>query len=221
MLGAESVLGAMRATPVQLDMRPHWVETSMAEQLGLQDGQVVQALVEKKDGRVRLWLKDFSFDLPNGWVLKDGDKPFLRVSQNAGSWGFLIQSYPSGQTSSATPASAAFGINQPPVLNSAQTLPSTTLGLLLTQPTGFESFARMLAGLGTRNLSGQGEFSDMVKRLLQLPVVPRQDAADALGLAITHAHARQNAIMREGGAKATKQARVGQDRVVRAARPGS
>jgi crossover junction endodeoxyribonuclease RuvC len=29
----------------------------------------------------------------------------------------------------------------------------------------------------------------MVKRLLQLPVVPRQDAADALGLAITHAHA--------------------------------
>jgi hypothetical protein len=100
-------------------------------------------------------------------VLKDGDKPFLRVSQNAGSWGFLIQSYPSGQTSSATPASAAFGINQPPVLNSAQTLPSTTLGLLLTQPTGFESFTRMLAGLGMRNLSGQGEFSDMVKRLLQ------------------------------------------------------
>ena len=41
MLGAESVLGAMRATPVQLDMRPHWIETSMAEQLGLQDGQVV------------------------------------------------------------------------------------------------------------------------------------------------------------------------------------
>ena len=35
MLGAESVLGAMRATPVQLDMRPHWIETSMAEQLGL------------------------------------------------------------------------------------------------------------------------------------------------------------------------------------------
>ena len=31
MLGAESVLGAMRATPVQLDMRPRWVETSMAE----------------------------------------------------------------------------------------------------------------------------------------------------------------------------------------------
>ena len=29
----------------------------------------------------------------------------------------------------------------------------------------------------------------MVRRLLALPAAPRQDAADALGLAITHAHA--------------------------------
>ena len=167
MLGPESVSASPRVPLVQMDVRSLWVQTPVAQQLGLRDGQIVQATAEIRDQRVRLWLKDFFFELPNGWVLKDGDKPFLRVSQNAGSWGFLIQSYPSGQTSSATPASAAFGINQPPVLNSAQTLPSTTLGLLLTQPTGFESFARMLAGLGTRNLSGQGEFSDMVKRLLQ------------------------------------------------------
>ena len=167
MLGPESVSASTRAPLVQMDARNLWVQTPVAQQLGLRDGQIIQAVAEVRDQRVRLWLKDFFFDLPNGWVLKDGDKPFLRASQNAGSWGFLIQSYPSGQTSSATPASAAFGINQPPVLNSAQTLPSTTLGLLLTQPTGFESFARMLAGLGTRNLSGQGEFFDMVKRLLQ------------------------------------------------------
>jgi crossover junction endodeoxyribonuclease RuvC len=30
----------------------------------------------------------------------------------------------------------------------------------------------------------------MVKRLLKLPGLPGPDAADALGLAITHAHAR-------------------------------
>ena len=35
----------------------------------------------------------------------------------------------------------------------------------------------------------KSQVQEMVKRLLQLPVVPRQDAADALGLAITHAHA--------------------------------
>lgn len=123
MLGPESVSASPRVPLVQMDVRSLWVQTPVAQQLGLRDGQIVQATAEIRDQRVRLWLKDFFFELPNGWVLKDGDKPFLRVSQNAGSWGFLIQSYPSGQTSSATPASAAFGINQPPVLNPAQTLP--------------------------------------------------------------------------------------------------
>jgi crossover junction endodeoxyribonuclease RuvC len=37
--------------------------------------------------------------------------------------------------------------------------------------------------------AAKSQVQEMVKRLLQLPVVPRQDAADALGLAITHAHA--------------------------------
>lgn len=38
--------------------------------------------------------------------------------------------------------------------------------------------------------AAKSQIQEMVKRLLQLPGVPRQDAADALGLAITHAHAR-------------------------------
>ena len=38
----------------------------------------------------------------------------------------------------------------------------------------------------------KSQVQEMVKRLLQLPVVPRQDAADALGLAITHAHVGQS-----------------------------
>ena len=38
--------------------------------------------------------------------------------------------------------------------------------------------------------AAKSQIQEMVKRLLQLPVAPRQDAADALGLAITHAHAR-------------------------------
>ena len=43
-----------------------------------------------------------------------------------------------------------------------------------------------VAGTGR---AGKGEVQQMVKRLLQLPAVPGKDAADALGLAITHAHA--------------------------------
>ena len=37
--------------------------------------------------------------------------------------------------------------------------------------------------------AAKSQIQEMVKRLLQLPALPRQDAADALGLAITHAHA--------------------------------
>jgi len=106
MLGPDAVSASTRLPAVQMDTRGQWVQTPVAQQLGLRDGQIVQATAEIRDQRVRLWVKDFFFELPNGWVLKDGDKPFLRVSQNAGSWGFLIQSYPSGQTSTATPASA-------------------------------------------------------------------------------------------------------------------
>ena len=38
--------------------------------------------------------------------------------------------------------------------------------------------------------AAKSQIQEMVKRLLLLPALPRQDAADALGLAITHAHAR-------------------------------
>ena len=163
MLGAESVLGAMRATPVQLDMRPHWVETSMAEQLGLQDGQVVQALVERKDGRVRLWLKDFSFDLPNGWVLKDGDKPFLRVSLNPGGWGLLIQN-PTDPSAAADKTKVALdglggkGLTGSPAAAgfvAADALASTSatsnrLNTLVFQPPGFAAFRQLLQMIDMR-----------------------------------------------------------------------
>lgn len=38
----------------------------------------------------------------------------------------------------------------------------------------------------------KAQVQDMVKRLLNLPALPGQDAADALGLAITHCHASES-----------------------------
>ncbi|HYF17715.1 MAG TPA: crossover junction endodeoxyribonuclease RuvC, partial [Ramlibacter sp.] len=46
-----------------------------------------------------------------------------------------------------------------------------------------------IAGYGK---AGKAEVQEMVKRLLKLPGLPGKDAADALGLAITHAHAGQS-----------------------------
>lgn len=45
-----------------------------------------------------------------------------------------------------------------------------------------------VAGYGK---AGKAEVQEMVKRLLKLPGLPGKDAADALGLAITHAHVGQ------------------------------
>lgn len=51
MLGPENVLGVARVPPVQWDARPLWVETRVAEQLGLQDGQVIPAVVGVQEDR--------------------------------------------------------------------------------------------------------------------------------------------------------------------------
>lgn len=172
MLGTELVSAVSRTGPVQVENRTVWVQTPVAQQLGLRDGQIVQASVEVRDQRVRLWLKDFSFELPNGWVLKDGDKPFLRVGQNAGSWGFLIQAYPNGQApaATATPVNQLFGLQNPmaqPTDVAALEPQSNRLGMLLMQPPGFATFSKLMNDVTQANWSTQAELGPWLQRLLQ------------------------------------------------------
>ncbi|MEY3501983.1 MAG: crossover junction endodeoxyribonuclease RuvC [Pseudomonadota bacterium] len=71
---------------------------------------------------------------------------------------------------------------------------------------------KAIAGHGK---AAKAQVQEMVKRLLNLPGLPGPDAADALGLAITHAHARNSAHMRALGDQATKPAPTGQVRAGR------
>jgi hypothetical protein len=172
MLGPDVVSAASRIGPVQAENRSVWVQTPVAQQLGLRDGQIVQATVEVRDQRVRLWLKDFFFDLPNGWVLKDGDKPFLRVSHNPGGWGFLIQAYPNGQAppATATPVNQLFGLNPGAALASEEAQPepqSNRLGMLLMHPPGFATFSKLLSDVAQGSWSTQAEIGPWLQRLLQ------------------------------------------------------
>jgi hypothetical protein len=172
MLGPELVTAVSRTGPVQAENRTVWVQTPVAQQLGLRDGQIVQATAEVRDQRVRLWLKDFFFELPNGWVLKDGDKPFLRVGQNAGSWGFLIQAYPNGQAPAAmaTPVNQLFGLHpavSPPTGTAVTEPPSNRLGMLLMHPPGFATFAKLLNDMAQGQWSAQTEIGPWLQRLLQ------------------------------------------------------
>jgi len=58
-------------------------------------------------------------------------------------------------------------------------------GLSVAEYTALQ-MKRAVAGHGR---AGKAEVQQMVRRLLDLPGLPGPDAADALGLAITHAHA--------------------------------
>jgi crossover junction endodeoxyribonuclease RuvC len=62
--------------------------------------------------------------------------------------------------------------------------------------------------------AGKAQVQEMVKRLLKLPGVPGQDAADALGLAITHAHVGSS-IARLAQVAATTRRNTGQYRAGR------
>src|SRR6476620_408915 len=57
--------------------------------------------------------------------------------------------------------------------------------------------------------AAKAQVQEMVKRLLNLPGLPGQDAADALGLAITHAHAGQS-LARIASAGTTTRRTTGQ-----------
>jgi crossover junction endodeoxyribonuclease RuvC len=72
---------------------------------------------------------------------------------------------------------------------------------------------KAVAGYGK---AGKAEVQEMVMRLLKLPSLPGKDAADALGLAITHAHvgsAMARLVQASGtGAKMTGNYRGGRSR---------
>lgn len=72
---------------------------------------------------------------------------------------------------------------------------------------------KAVAGYGK---AGKAEVQEMVMRLLKLPSLPGKDAADALGLAITHAHVgsamARMAQATGAGAKMTENYRGGRSR---------
>jgi len=77
--------------------------------------------------------------------------------------------------------------------------------LLVAEYTALQ-MKKAVAGYGK---AGKAEVQQMVMRLLRLPALPGKDAADALGMAITHAHAgRYAAVLATATARSPTSARV-------------
>ena len=56
-------------------------------------------------------------------------------------------------------------------------------------PVAESTALQMKKAVAGHGLAGKPQVQEMVRRLLALPAAPGKDAADALGLAVTHAHA--------------------------------
>jgi hypothetical protein len=127
-LGPEGVHAIPRVAPIQMDMRTTYVEAPVARQLGLHDGQVVQAMVAVRNDQLKLVLNDHAFNMPLSPYIKEGDLAQLRA-----------QLLPSGKWALQLLHTGSFAGPHAP----APALP-TRLNTLLFQPSGFASLLTLL-----------------------------------------------------------------------------
>ena len=94
-----------RLNPIYLEGRALQLEPVVARQLGLRDGQTVQANVELRGDSLKMLINGRLFDLPPGLRMQHaGDVLLLRVQAQAGNW--LLKPV-DAQTLPAAPAVAA------------------------------------------------------------------------------------------------------------------
>lgn len=127
-LGPEGVHAITRVAPIHIDMRTTYVEAPVARQLGLHDGQVVQATVAVRNDQLKLVLNEHAFNLPLSPYIKEGDLAQLRA-----------QLLPSGKWALQLLHTGSFAGPHAP----APAIP-TRLNTLMFQPGGFASLLTLL-----------------------------------------------------------------------------
>jgi hypothetical protein len=127
-LGPEGVHAITRVAPVQLDTRNIYVEATTARQLGLHDGQVVQAVAAMRNDQLKLVLNEHIFNSPLSPYIKEGDLVQLRAQLlPTGKWALQLLHTGNFAGQEAAPSS----------------LP-TRLNTLLFQPGGFPNLLTLL-----------------------------------------------------------------------------
>lgn len=127
-VGPEGVHAVARVAPVHMEMRTAYVEAPVARQLGLHDGQVVQAVAAMRNEQLKLVLNEHSFSVPLFPYIKEGDTVQLRAHLlPSGKW--ALQLLHTGSFAGTEAAQAAV---------------PTRLNTLLFQPTGFAALMTLL-----------------------------------------------------------------------------
>lgn len=127
-LGPEGISAIARVAPVHAEIRTVYVEAPVARQLGLHDGQVVQATATVVNQQLKLVLNEHAFNVPLFPYIKEGDVAQLRAQLlPTGKW--ALQLLHTGSFA----GTEAFSASMP-----------TRLNTLLFQPAGFTNLLALL-----------------------------------------------------------------------------
>jgi len=132
--GAEALVAPNRINPIYLDGKLLTFQASIAESLGLKDGQIVQALVRLHGDQPKLLLQGRMIDAPASALAAPGESMWLRVQNKAeGQWSFQPVLAPAGTQASST----ALTLTAPTLMMAPSLAPVVSrIANLLYRPTG-------------------------------------------------------------------------------------
>ncbi len=132
--GAEALIAPNRINPIYLDGKLLTFQASIAQDLGLKDGQIVQAMVRLLGDQPRLLLQGRMIDAPASALAAPGESMWLRVqSKSEGQWN--LQPVPPPASSQA--ASNALTLTAPLLMTEPGLAPVVSrIANLLYRPTG-------------------------------------------------------------------------------------
>jgi len=132
--GAEALLAPNRINPIFLEGKLLTFQASIAQDLGLKDGQIVQALVRLHGDQPKLFLQGRMIEAPASALAAPGESMWLRVqSRPEGPWNLQPVPAPAGPQA----ASTALTLTAPPVMTEPSLAPVVSrIANLLYRPAG-------------------------------------------------------------------------------------
>ena len=132
--GAEALTAPNRINPIFLEGKLLTFQASIAKDLGLKDGQVVQALVRLHGDQPKLLLQGRLIDAPPNSLAAPGESMWLRVqNKSEGTWAFQQVSPPASAQANSTALSLAASPN---LMSSSLAPVVSRIANLLYRPTG-------------------------------------------------------------------------------------
>ncbi len=175
--GTEQTALPGRLNPFYLDGRTIPLQLPIAQQLGLRDGQIIQAAIELRGEALQLIYNGQWFELPAGLRFRPGEQVWLRANRSAGGW--TLKAVDRGASASAASVTETDDSAQPPL--------SRLLTLSLRPPMS-PTLLDLFAPAALRGLLQSGASGELAAQAQRLQLSMRGLTPEAL----------QNAVLSSG-----------------------